>query len=162
MQSSHVTTNGSVDAEEVLWHLGALLTVKASSDHTGGRYALVEELGRKGMAPPLHVHSREDEALYVIDGELTVWVGDRRMATPAGAFAFLPRHIPHAFRIESETARFLNLITPGGMEGFFREVGVPAPQLVIPPPLDGPPDVAAIAAAAARYGTEILGPPPVG
>jgi len=73
----------------------------------------------------------------------------------------LPQGIPHAFRIDSDTAHLFNLITPVGLENFFFDLSEPARELVLPPPLDGAPDLPAIAAATAKYDCEILGPPPL-
>ena len=142
------------------WYSGWLLTFLATGEETGGRFALVEELGRKGLSaePPLHVHTREEEWFYVIEGEMTAYVGDEVIHAPAGTFVVLPRGVPHRFEI-SEEVRLLNLITPAGLEGFFRELSEPARELTLPPPPEGPPDVARLVSTAAKYGCEILPPP---
>lgn len=144
---------------EHLWFLGNLVTVTASAPDTGGRLAVLEHLSPRGAGSPLHVHHREDEWFHVLEGELTVWVNGRVHAVPAGGFAFLPAGRPHTFLVASETARFLLVTGPGGFEEFVREVAVPAERREIPPPATAPPDVAALAAIAARYGLDIVGPP---
>jgi quercetin dioxygenase-like cupin family protein len=143
-----------------LWHLGALLVIKATGADTGGEYSLAEEFCPRGFATPWHVHRREDESFMVLDGEATFFVGDRVIEATRGSFVYLPKGTPHAFQIDSETAHLFNLITPAGFESFFFDISVPAERLVVPPPPTSPPDFGAIAAAAERYGCEILGPPP--
>ena len=150
------------DECRALWYVGTLLKVKATGAQTGGKYAPVEEFCSGGFATPWHVQGREDESFLVVDGEATFFVGDEVLQATAGSFVFLPQGIPHAFRVESETAHLLNLITPAGFENFFFDLSVPAQDLVLPPPPDSPPDFGAIAAAAARYECKILGPPPSG
>jgi quercetin dioxygenase-like cupin family protein len=144
---------------EALWFLGQLVTIKSSGASTGGRVAVTETLAPQGSGSPLHVHHNEDEWFYVIEGELTFWVGGKVTVAPAGSFVYGPREIPHTFIVSSEQARFLLVVEPAGFEDFVRALGQPAPQLVIPPPVTEPPDVERLAAIAAQYGLEILGPP---
>jgi quercetin dioxygenase-like cupin family protein len=144
---------------EALWFLGILATVKSSAETTGGAVAVIEHQAPRGAGSPLHVHSREDEWFYVLEGELTFWVGGEVSVAPAGTFVFGPKGIQHTFIVNSEEARFLLVTEPAGFEQFMREVGEPAARLEIPPPATEPPDVAALIAAAAKYGIEIVGPP---
>jgi quercetin dioxygenase-like cupin family protein len=144
---------------EALWAFGTLATIKASSETTDGRVAVIEHLAPQGSGSPLHVHHREDEWFYVIEGALTFWVGGRVVEAPAGSFVYGPRDVPHTFLVSSEEARFLLVTEPAGFESFMRAMGQPAPTLTIPPPADPPSDMAPLVAAAAEYGIEILGPP---
>jgi quercetin dioxygenase-like cupin family protein len=144
---------------EALWFLGSLATIKSSSESTAGRVAVIEHLGPRGSGSPLHVHHDEDEWFYVIDGELTFWVGGQVITAPAGSFVYGPRNIPHTFTVSSEQARFLLVTEPAGFENFMRTLSEPAQQLEIPPPANEPPDVEAMVRLAAEYGIEILGPP---
>jgi quercetin dioxygenase-like cupin family protein len=144
---------------EALWFMGCLAVVKSSSETTGGRVAVIEHLASQGAGSPLHVHHREDEWFYVIDGELTFWVGGEVIDAPAGSFVFGPRDVPHTFVVASPEARFLLVTEPAGFEGFMRALAEPARSLTIPPAPDGPPDMAAVLATAAEHGIEILGPP---
>jgi quercetin dioxygenase-like cupin family protein len=144
---------------ETFWSFGALATVKASAETTGGSVAVIELFASKGSGSPLHVHHREDEWFYVTEGELTFWVGGRVIHAPAGSFVFGPRDIPHTFLVDSDFARFLLVTEPGGFEKFMRELSQPALTPVPPPPTSEPPDMDLILRTAARYGIEILGPP---
>ena len=121
---------------------------------------------------PIALNSGEGEALwflgvlatikswfYVIEGELTFWVGGQVITAPAGSFVYGPRDIPHTFIVSSEQARFLLVTEPAGFENFVRALAEPAQQLVIPPPATEPPDMAPMMALAAEYGIKILGPP---
>ncbi len=149
---------------EALWWSTALLTVKATAEQTGGEFFLVEEHVPRGTSPPLHVHPHDDETFYVVEGELTFYLGDgqtvpsQTVPASAGSFLHIPKgYFPHAFRVDSETARFLVRTTPRH-EQFFRASAKPARSRTIPPP--EPLDMEKIRAAGAEYGVEILGPPP--
>ncbi len=144
---------------EAIWSFGVLATIKASSDTTAGRVAVIEHLAPQGAGSPLHVHHREDEWFYVTEGALTFWVGGDVIEASAGSFVYGPRDIPHTFLVSSPQARFLLVTEPAGFENFMRTMGEPAATLTIPPPLAPPSDLAPLVAAAAEYGIEILGPP---
>ena len=144
---------------EAFWLLGMLETVKISGEDTGGGYGLLELVVPAGVGPPWHVHHEEDEWFYVLEGEVTVWVADTKLSLKAGSFAFGPKGVPHTFYVESGQARFLVGLQPMQFEGFLREVGEPAPERIIPPPLEGHPDMERLAPIAKRNGFEILGPP---
>jgi quercetin dioxygenase-like cupin family protein len=154
-----ITLQSAVDEHEAVWFLGTLGIVKASAETTGGQMAVLEQLAPRGAGSPLHVHRNEDEWFYVIEGELTLWVGGAVIELPAGGFAFGPRDIPHTFTVSSEEARFLLGVQPGGFEGFVRALSEPAQSLTIPPAATEPPDMDLLAKTAAEYGLEILGPP---
>ncbi len=143
---------------EPLWFFGALATVKVSAEQSGGRFALIEQLAPRGMATPLHVQPEDDETFYVLEGELTFYLEDGQpIPASAGSFVHVPAGAPHAFQVDSETARVLDFTTPQH-ESFMRAAGEPAQERVLPP--EGPPDMEKVGAAAKEYGVEILGPPP--
>lgn len=144
------------------WYSGWLLTFLATGEDTGGQFALIEAIGQKGRsaAPPLHVHTREDECFFVVEGAITCSVGDETFHVPAGSFVMPPRGVPHRYDLATEDVRLLNLCIPAGFEGFFRALSEPAPALTLPPVPDGPPDIPRVLAAAAEHGVEIFGPPP--
>lgn len=147
-----------------IWHMGALMTFKAVGSDTAGQFWLAEQVSERGYESPLHRHTREDELFVVLDGELSVRVADDKYEVSPGGIAFLPRTLPHSFRVESPAATFLIFSTPAGFEQWFMETGVPAQSRTVPPLPDGPPDEAAImqlVSSLARYGVELAGPPPV-
>src|SRR5215211_7166592 len=139
-----------MESGSAVWYMGNLFGILADSGETGGRFALIETLSRKGTEPPRHTHRNEDEAWYVLEGEVSFYIGDEtRRATP-GSFGF-----------ETEVIRMLILLAPGGPEEHFRDrrFSEPAQALTLPPPPEGPPDVAALVADMERYGVEVVGPP---
>jgi quercetin dioxygenase-like cupin family protein len=142
-----------------IWHLDTLKTFKALSADTAGRLTAWEELLPHRSSPPLHVHHDEDEAWYVLDGELTFQVADATWSATAGSFVWAPRGLPHTFRVDSPSARMLALAVPGRFDRFVAATGRPAESSTLPPTPDGPPDMAALVSAAREHGVEILGPP---
>ncbi len=141
-----------------IWFLRNRMTVKATALTTGGAYGLVESWIAPGFSPPLHVHHREDEAFYVLEGELTMRCGERTFRAGAGAFVFLPRDVPHSFVVEGDTpARMLTLLSPGGGEGVFIDGGRRPKHDGLPPA--EPPDIEALRRVSAHYGADIVGPP---
>ncbi len=144
---------------EHLWFFGGLTTIKADGSDTGDRVLVTEQLAPRGSGSPLHVHHNEDEWFYVLDGELTIWVGGETIEAGAGGFVFAPRDVPHTFLVSSEQARFLLVTEPAGFEGFIRGLAVPAASREIPPAPTAPPDMEPVMRAAAEHGLEILGPP---
>jgi quercetin dioxygenase-like cupin family protein len=119
------------------------MTVKAEAGATGGACGLVEASIPPGHSPGLHVHRNEDEAFYVLAGTVDFACAGERFRAEAGAFAFLPRGLPHTFRgVSDPAARVLVLLMPGGLEELFLE-----------------PDPARAAALLAARGVEVVGPP---
>jgi quercetin dioxygenase-like cupin family protein len=141
------------------WFLGGLTTIKSSGQTTDGRVAVTENLGLQGYGTPLHLHRNEDEWFYVIEGELTFWVGGQLITASAGSFVYGPRGIPHTFIVSSPEARFLLVTEPAGLESFIRALSEPALALTLPPASSQPPAPELMMATAAEYGIEILGPP---
>ena len=144
---------------EAFWVLGMLETIKIGGEDTAGEYGLVEIVCRAGDGSPWHVHHEEDEWFYVLDGEFTVYVGDARLTLTPGSFAFGPHGVPHTFIAETDGAKVLIGFAPFQFEGFMREAGEPAPERVLPPRPESPPDMGLLGAIAARNGFDILGPP---
>lgn len=143
---------------EALWFLANRMTVKATAAATGGAFGLLETVIAPGFSPPLHVHHKEDESFYVLEGELTMKCGERTFRAAAGAFVFLPRDVPHSFVVEGNApARMLTLLTPGGGEGVFIDAGRPAEHSGMPPA--APPDIEKLKRVSGQYGAEIVGPP---
>jgi mannose-6-phosphate isomerase-like protein (cupin superfamily) len=148
---------------EALWWLGMLATIKATAEQTGGRYSVVVILAPDGYGSVLHVHHREEEGFYILEGEMTFYVGQHIIKAHPGSYLFAPKYVPHAFSVEWGPARLLFIFSPGGLEGLIRQMGEPARSPRVPPQPDEESDEAEMermAAIAARYGAEILGPPP--
>jgi mannose-6-phosphate isomerase-like protein (cupin superfamily) len=115
-----------------LWHLGSLTTNLAEKKDTNGAFCLVEGTLTPGNEPPPHVHSREDELFYVLEGELDAYVGEEAFKVETGECIFLPRFTPHAFVIRSPRLHVLALMTPAGLEEAFRKIDSPAQSLELP------------------------------
>jgi quercetin dioxygenase-like cupin family protein len=147
-----------VTGTQPLWFIDHLVHVQVDGQASGGKLALIDEVGRRGDMPPLHVHRHDDETFYVLEGELRLFVGAEQVVVGAGQAAFAPRDVPHAYRVESEQARWLVITAPAGFESFVREVSEPAPADELPPH-GRQTDPAFLAQAAAKVGIEILGPP---
>jgi quercetin dioxygenase-like cupin family protein len=143
---------------EAVWFLQNRMVIKATAESTGGAFGLVESLIAPGAAPPMHVHYDEDEAFYVLEGELTFQCGDATARATKGSFVFLPRGVPHGFVVESDTpVRMLTLLVPAGSERMFVEGGRPAEHDGLPPV--APLDIPQLQRVAQKYGNAIVGPP---
>jgi quercetin dioxygenase-like cupin family protein len=141
---------------------GTLMTLKAGSAETNGQFSLIEQVAPPGFATPLHMHHGEDETMYILEGSFTFFVGDQVIKVAPGAVVYLPKDVPHAFRVEGATAaRLLQLTTPAGIEQGFIEMGEPARSLILPPPhIPTPEEIGRMMAISAKYNVEQLGPPP--
>ena len=152
------TANGAASAT-VIDFFGALITPKATAAATGGAIDVAEQILPAGFATPLHVHHREDECFYILDGAIAFRLGADTFVAQSGSFVRLPRDIPHAFRVRSEApARTLALGLPSGLVAFYAEVGAPASPGATA--VLRPVDVPRLVQAGASYGIEVLGPPP--
>ena len=81
-----------------VWYVGCMFTILANARETGGQFGLVESLSPKGTEPPRHIHSWEDETFYVLEGEITFYIGDKTYAAHHGAFVSAPRGVPHSYQ----------------------------------------------------------------
>ena len=118
--------------ERSKWYMGMLLTNLTETPDTNGAFSLFEAILVPGTEPPPHMHSREDELFYVLEGEFDVYVAEKVFKGKTGECIFLPRFKPHAFIIRSPRLRLLILFTPGGLEEAFRSGGSPAQYLDLP------------------------------
>jgi len=128
----------------------------ATGEDTNGKYALWEAIVPPGGGPPPHVHSREEEGFYVLEGEITFRVGEERIVASAGMFANMPVGTPHSFKNESsKPAKMLISLAPAGLEKMFFEFGVPLPEgatTALPPTKE---EIEKLLEIAPRYGIEI-------
>jgi quercetin dioxygenase-like cupin family protein len=135
-----------------------VFTWKATAAETGGAFLLLEDRMARGKTTPLHLHPNEDEAIYVLEGELLVYIEDEEHRVGPGGLFFAPRGVPHAFMVTSETAHVLAWQTPGTGESFYRDAGEP---VATPQDAARPADWARLREVAERSeNIELLGPPP--
>jgi mannose-6-phosphate isomerase-like protein (cupin superfamily) len=139
-----------------LWFAGARVIVRVRASQSDGRLGAWESQEPFHSALPLHVHTREDEQVTLLEGTLSLFVGDLVHHLVAGDTLALPRGVPHAHVITSQNARVLTIAMPGGFEQLFLDLGVPALPDTTPPPLDR----RTLEQAVARLGVQIVGPPP--
>jgi quercetin dioxygenase-like cupin family protein len=140
------------------WSTNGRFTTKLGGDDAAGRLTVLESVLVAGLEPGMHVHHREDEAFYVLEGQLTFHCAGDVLVATEGSFVFAPRGLPHTFLVDSERARVLVVAAPAGFEGFVRALGVPTE--VDAPPVDWErPSREEITSVAERYGIEIVGPP---
>jgi len=133
---------------QFLESLGALVSIKATSEQTGGVFNLFEVSCPAGYATPLHIHYTEDVAVYVLEGTFAFFWGSEKKEADEGAYFFQPRGTPHGFRVEGiRPARILYMTIPAGFDRFVIERELPTPD-------------SESERAAARYKIEILGPLP--
>jgi quercetin dioxygenase-like cupin family protein len=162
---------------EPLWFLGTLVRLTLTGEQTGGRFAMWEQTFPRGASPPVHTHP-QDETFVVLDGDVTVWIGERDPASETGsgettsqtgmrsrrcgpgAALFAPGGAPHSFRVDSDTARMLFLSTPAGIERYITSLAEPARWPWLQPPHDGPRvSRAALEAAEQAHGVVRVGAP---
>jgi quercetin dioxygenase-like cupin family protein len=144
--------------------MDCLFGILAASEDTGRRFGLMEMVAPKGREPSRHLHYSDDEGFYVLEGDVTFYVGDKTYEARPGTFVFLPHGVPHSYTFETETVRMLAIVAPGGIEGHFRDprFSEPAHEPALPPRSAGLPDAAIleeISEDLASYGTEVTGPP---
>ncbi|TDH21321.1 cupin domain-containing protein [Segetibacter sp. 3557_3] len=123
---------------------GGYFKTLISPEQTNGTMALVDMTLPKGVEPPPHCHTNEDETFYVLEGAMTFRVGEKTVEARAGDSVFAPRMVPHEFIINSTTARFLTVITPGKFLEYFMEFSFPAAEELSIVPPQGPPPPAII------------------
>ncbi|SDD83662.1 cupin domain-containing protein [Niabella drilacis] len=121
---------------------GGYFQTLIAPEQTGDALALLELTLPKGAEPPPHIHTREDEAFYVLDGEISVTVGERVSLLKRGDALFAPRNVPHSFKILTEQATLMNLITPGNLWNYFIEFSEPLPEMPAAVAAPGAPPVA--------------------
>ncbi|HWG55950.1 MAG TPA: quercetin 2,3-dioxygenase [Gaiellaceae bacterium] len=152
-----ISTTPAVTVEEDgIWWQGGLYRMKARAADTGGAMALVEATLYRGFGPPLHIHWREDEGFYVLEGEVRFRQGEQEAVAGPGTWVWGPRGVPHTFKVESESARMLILISPGGFEAMFEEGGIPVAEAAEPPVQAYDPEEAI--AMSKRFGFDVVGP----
>jgi mannose-6-phosphate isomerase-like protein (cupin superfamily) len=136
--------------------VGDIYRFLATGEETNGTYAVWEAIVPPGGGPPPHVHSREEEGFYILEGEITIHIDGRRVVATEGMFANMPVGCPHSFKNESDKpAKVLISVAPAGLERMFVEVGVAVPQgaVTASPPTKA--EIEKLLAVAPKYGIEI-------
>ena len=151
------------------WWGGGLATIKVTGKETGDLYSIVEILEPQGARAPLHLHRKEDEAFYVLEGEMTFRIGEETIKARPGSFVFGPKDVPHTYTVDSGPARLLFLLSPAGFEGFIEAISKPAKANTLPPSGSEDPsdedettegaESESFAVLEARYGCELVGTP---
>lgn len=152
---THPPTVRGPDEGKVVALVGDVYRFLATGDETDGRYAMLEAIVPPGGGPPPHIHSREEESFYVLEGEITFQVGDERVDAKAGTFANMPVGSLHSFNNNTDKlARMIVYVAPAGLENMFLEVGQPV-QLSQPAPPPSKAEIDKLLAVAPSYGIEI-------
>jgi quercetin dioxygenase-like cupin family protein len=140
--------------EPPVYFLGLPTILRATAQTTNGAFGLVEHVMPPGFASPYHTHRLEDEAFYVLEGQMAFVCDGKWTVAGPGTFVFGPRYVPHGFKVLGDsTARMLLLCTPGDFAQFVLEMSEPMPA---------PPDMAKLVALAGKYSVDIHGPLPEG
>jgi quercetin dioxygenase-like cupin family protein len=137
------------DGEYIRSPVGGDLSFIVRAEQTRGTLLVLQTTAPPGEGPPLHIHTREEETIYVLEGDFRWKVGDDRGAAPPGSFAFVPRGVPHTWQnVGAQPGTLLVTFMPAGMEGFFEHLSRMKEF-----------DLEEFRAAGAAHGTEIVGPP---
>jgi quercetin dioxygenase-like cupin family protein len=156
MSSKHQPTLRNPTEGRTIAIVGDVYRFLATGEDTNGKYALWEAIVPPGGGPPPHVHSREEEGFYILEGEITLHIGDERIVASAGMFANMPVGTPHSFKNETtKPARMLISVAPAGLEKMFFEFGIPVVQgaTSAPPPTKA--EIEKLMEVAPKYGIEI-------
>ena len=136
--------------------VGDVYRFLATGEDTNGKYAMWEAIVPPGGGPPPHVHSREEEGFYILEGGITFDIDGQRLVATAGTFANMPVGTPHSFKNESDRpARMLISVAPAGLEEMFFEFGVPLAEGATTAPSPTQDEIERLLAIAPRYGIEI-------
>jgi mannose-6-phosphate isomerase-like protein (cupin superfamily) len=142
------------------YFLGVLMTIHLSGAQTGGEFSLIEAVMPPGGDGGLHAHTREDESVHLVEGELEVTIGDETFILRPGESYFAPRGVPHRLRNHSVTpARAFLMNTPGSFDGFIRIAGTLADGSSEPPVLNDAGYFLRLQELAGQWGIKILIPP---
>jgi quercetin dioxygenase-like cupin family protein len=144
------------DHQRIEWIGGGVMQVVLDSEATNGQLTMLRTVLPRGASTPVHIHGAEDEVFLLLQGAMTCWVGEDRYELREGGVAFLPRDLAHAYRVDSAEAHLLTLVTPGGLEGFFRMAGH---DLSTPRPAGWAVTHDAIDTALIAHGGRNVGPP---
>jgi len=140
------------------WFLGNKASFLVTGEDTQGQYAVIQTEERKGSEPPPHVHTREDENFYVLEGEVTYFIADKVVHAKPGTYVHAPRGVEHTFKLNTDVAKVLVSVYPSGFEDFVKELSIPVSEQM-PSALEGPPsheEVQRVVSTAKKYGIEMM------
>ena len=113
-------------------YMGSIMTFLVNSEQTNGGFSMTDLLSKPGNEPPAHIHDREDELFYVLEGRIDAYIGKEVFPAGPNEGVYLPKLVPHTFSILTPHLRMLILMSPGGLEGYFRDMSEPARSLKLP------------------------------
>ena len=155
MDEPKAVTIRKADEGRTIGIVGDIYRFLVTGEETDGRYAMFEAIVLPGGGPPPHLHTREDETFYVLEGEITFQIGDEKLVARAGTFVNMPIGNPHAFKNETDQpSKMLISYAPAGLEGYFFEVGQPFDGEL--PPKPTPEEIEKLMEVAPQYGIEFL------
>ena len=147
----------SPGAGKAFWVLGEMLTVKVGGEETGGAWAAMEVTAQVRNGPPPHIHTREDESFYVVEGQFWFLYGEKTVDAGPGSFVHVPRGTLHTYNnVGTKPGKLFVIVSPAGLEKFFEELGQPVTDPTTPPPFKM--DTDKLTALARKYGLEIRMP----
>jgi quercetin dioxygenase-like cupin family protein len=149
---SQLFVGQNMDHQQLEWLDNVVVSLLLDSEATNGQLMMMRSLRTVGQGAPVHVHENEDEIFLMLAGEAAFWCGDQRHDLGEGGVIFLPRNVPHTFRVLSQSADVLTICTPSGFEDFVRASGHDPAKPGVSTVSDR------MAAVAADYGQKILGP----
>jgi quercetin dioxygenase-like cupin family protein len=157
MNETKVNLNS--DKEALIW-LGELAIIHTTGKETNGNYSMVELFATKEGEVPWHIHHKEDEAFYIIEGEMTFYIGDKKVKGKAGDCVFAPKNIAHKYTVDSPGySRVMLVFSPAGFEDFVRVTSVPATSLAPPPSEEINIDFEKLKKIAQEFGAEFVDSP---
>jgi mannose-6-phosphate isomerase-like protein (cupin superfamily) len=146
-------------AGETWWFGDSLFEFLIPNEATNGQLAVFRATMPEGFSPPRHIHTREDEVFMIEQGELCFDLDGKLLTAGAGTTLYVPRGVPHTFRVAAGVAQVVGIMTPGEFTGLFRTLGFAAEHRALPEPGSVPLNVPAVMAEQLRRGTEVVGPP---
>ena len=147
------------DEGEARWWFGSLAVIKTTAAETAGQLTIVEVTEPPGIEAPLHVHHRDDEGFWILEGDVTFDVGDATIEATAGDYVFGPRGIPHRYTVGERGCRMLFIMVPGGLEHVLRATSEPARSRTLPPTSEEEPtpeEIEGLKAIVREHGYELL------